>query len=290
LPSKSLDGVWTNLHFPPEIKQRLLCYASSSMLFSDLGVDRNVVSATRMVLLYGPPGTGKTSLCKGLAQQLAINFSARFSTAHLVEVNSQAIFSKWFSESAKTVQKLFELIFELASTPRALVVVLLDEVESLVASRTRGNGGGGPGGDPSDALRVVNAMLLQLDKLKRYANVVMLCTSNVTHVLDDAFLDRADLRLFVGPPSPQACFDMLLGALVELVRVGLVQAPVTNGTRDALGQLAAELSGSAASGRFLRKLPLQAHVRLAASDAPVPADEFVRAMAAVAQDVGSLTF
>ena len=36
----------------------------TSVLFSDMQIDTNVISCNRLVLLHGPPGTGKTSLCK----------------------------------------------------------------------------------------------------------------------------------------------------------------------------------------------------------------------------------
>ena len=51
-------------------------------------------------------GTGKTSLCRALAQKLSIHLSERFTYGYLVEINSHSLFSKWFSESGKLVQKM----------------------------------------------------------------------------------------------------------------------------------------------------------------------------------------
>ena len=46
------------------------------------------------------------------------------------------------------------------------------------------------GSEPSDAIRVVNALLTQIDQIKRFPNVIILTTSNVTGAIDLAFVDR----------------------------------------------------------------------------------------------------
>jgi len=139
-----------------------------------------------MVLLHGPPGTGKTTLCKALAQKLACRMSHMYESAVLVEIHSHSLFSKWFSESGKLVARLFEYIRELVDEPGTLVCVLIDEVESLTSARASAMGGS----EPSDAVRVVNAMLTQLDRLKRNPNVLTLCTTNLSSAIDEAFIDR----------------------------------------------------------------------------------------------------
>ena len=143
------------------VKTRLTTYAGDALLFSRRRVDPNLVAWNRVVLLHGPPGTGKTTLCKALAQRLAIRHRGAYPHASLVEVNAHSLFSRWFSESGKLVTRLFEKIGDLCDDEACLVFVLVDEVESLAAAA-----GGGSGSEPSDAMRVVNALLTQIDALR----------------------------------------------------------------------------------------------------------------------------
>ena len=97
----------------------------------------------------------------------------------LVEVNAHSLFSKWFSESGKLVNKLFDTIRDLLDDPDVFVCVLIDEVESLTAARKAALSGN----EPSDSIRVVNALLTQIDQLKERPNVLVMTTSNITEAI-----------------------------------------------------------------------------------------------------------
>ena len=56
----------------------------------------------------------------------------------------------------------------------------------------------------------------------RYPNVLILTTSNVTGAIDLAFVDRADIKQYIGPPSPSAIYSIYRSCLNELVKVSTV--------------------------------------------------------------------
>ena len=99
---------------------------------------------------------------------------------------------------------MFDEIRRIMEEPRHLVCVLIDEVESLTAARTNAMSGS----EPSDAIRVVNALLTQLDSIKNAPNVLILTTSNITGAIDLAFVDRADIKQYVGNPSQEAIYQV----------------------------------------------------------------------------------
>ncbi|XP_062840062.1 pachytene checkpoint protein 2 homolog isoform X2 [Anolis carolinensis] len=270
LPTVEFHGLWDSLIYDAEVKSNLLDYVTTTLLFSDKNVDSNLISWNRVVLLHGPPGTGKTSLCKALAQKLTIRLSHRYLYGQLVEINSHSLFSKWFSESGKLVTKMFQKIQALIDDKDALVFVLIDEVESLTAARSAVRAGT----EPSDAIRVVNAVLTQIDQIKRYPNVVILTTSNITEKIDMAFVDRADIKQYIGPPSAAAIFKIYLSCLEELMKCQIIyprQQLLTLRELEMIGYLENDVSklslilkaisrkSEGLSGRVLRKLPFLAH-------------------------------
>lgn len=291
LPARAFHGLWESLVFDEPVKRDTVRLVESALEFGERGVDPLVVGWNRVVLLHGPPGTGKTSLCRALAHKLAVRFSGRFPRARLIEINAHGLFSKWFAESGKLVARLFERVHEMAADPRLLTCVLIDEVESLAHARTAALAGL----EPSDALRAVNALLTQLDRLRHAPNALVLTTSNVTGAIDVAFADRADIKRRVGPPSARAAYRILCGCCDELSARGAVRATTgealvgaEEASRAPLGSASAELwkacvaaAERGVSGRALRRLPLLAHALHAPCSPDLPT--FVRALCAALQ-------
>ncbi|XP_017874380.1 PREDICTED: pachytene checkpoint protein 2 homolog [Drosophila arizonae] len=263
LPASEFVGLWDNLIYEEGLKEKLLKFALSALSFSQHNVDSNVIACNRLLLLHGPPGTGKTSLCKALAQKLAVRTQKMYAYTHLVEINSHSLFSKWFSESGKLVARLFGKIGELVADKNNLVCVLIDEVESLAYQRSAMSSN-----EPRDAMRVVNAVLTQLDDIKACSNVLILATSNLAHSIDLAFLDRADIRQYIGLPAISAIVSIYKSMLTELMVRGIVQTePLEKGQEDSedlISSLAERSVGL--SGRTLRKLPLLAHAQHTSRD------------------------
>ncbi|KAJ3003504.1 UNVERIFIED_CONTAM: Pachytene checkpoint protein 2 [Siphonaria sp. JEL0065] len=193
------------------------------------------------------------------------------------------------TSSGKLVMKMFQNIKDLCENPDTFVCVLIDEVESLTAARKAACSGM----EPSDAIRVVNALLTQIDSLKMKRNVLILTTSNITEAIDLAFVDRADLKLFVGLPSPLVIYSILSSTLSELMRCQLIYpeeeilswrhmeelAKGDNCDEGAenkslrLYSLCCQCKGL--SGRAIRKLPFIAHALFVKSHKSVSLSQFL---------------
>lgn len=129
-------------------------------------------------------------------------------------------------------------------------------MESLTTSRQNQSN------EPSDALRVVNSLLTELDQIRTYNNIMILTTSNITSKIDIAFIDRADVKQYIGNPSMEARYKIICSCFNELMRVGIIikcDLPNFSELRDdnIIRQLLIKTEGL--SGRSLRKLPFLAH-------------------------------
>jgi len=192
----------------------------------------DLLNWNKLILLYGPPGSGKTSLIMALAQKLSTRLGSQFSEGRLIEISSQSMHSRWFGQSGKLVSRMFDEIHAMAEQDdQCLVCVMIDEIESLTASREKAT----QGNECNDALRVslitvvkhaseltflqaTNQILTGLDRLRSRANVLVFATSNLLDVIDPAFLDRADIKQLVPAPGSGAIYEILRTTLNELIR------------------------------------------------------------------------
>lgn len=172
--------------------------------------------------------------------------------------------------------KLFDHIKRVLEHDASLVCLLIDEVESIAFARASVSAN-----EPSDSLRVVNALLTQLDQIRHHPNVLVLTTSNLTASIDEAFVDRADIRQYIGNPTAEACFAIYRSAIGELMRAGIIVTPASDMPDYIMARVSqddefpgdrrenrrfnsvfllrlAELSVGL-SGRTLRKLPFLTH-------------------------------
>jgi hypothetical protein len=159
LPSRQWEGLWDSLIFPDETKSRLLDYIYATVLFSDANVDceseftistrcYNYTFSQRCLVEPGrtlawPSRNRKDFALQGsrtealyptvapvwrFVPRSSLSSAAlflRYPQSRLLEINSHSLFSRWFSESGKLVQKLFASVMELVEDEDTFVVVLI---------------------------------------------------------------------------------------------------------------------------------------------------------------------
>ncbi|KAH7363905.1 P-loop containing nucleoside triphosphate hydrolase protein [Rhexocercosporidium sp. MPI-PUGE-AT-0058] len=230
MPHARFEGVWDELVFAHDLKADLIWMMTNILRFSkSFAANKIRRKLNPLILLHGPPGTGKTSLCLGLAQKISIRLSGTYTSTKLVQIKTANLLSKYYSESAKHVDDIFNRISAMCEEDSTgFICVLIDEVESIACSREYST----KEGESHDSLRATNALLTGLDRTARHSNVVFLFTSNMCDALEPAFIDRCGLQEFVGPPNMEAQYEILRSSLEKLITCNVIESAVNIPTYD----------------------------------------------------------
>ncbi|PSQ05713.1 AAA family ATPase [Halobacteriales archaeon QS_6_71_20] len=140
------------------------------------------------LLFVGPPGTGKTTAARALAHELGLPF---------VEVKLSMVTSQYLGETAKNVEKTFEVAKRLAPC-----ILFIDEFDSVAKTRKS---------DEHAALkRAVNTLLKSIDEVSLVRDEVLLISAtNHPDQLDAAAWRRFDEIVNFPKPDHQMRSDIL---------------------------------------------------------------------------------
>jgi len=209
LPNSEFGELWDSIIVDDsKVKDRLLSQAVLNFTLRPK-VSKSILPLHGIILLVGAPGTGKTSLAKGLASRAAETLGP----ITYIEIEPHSLASAALGKSQKAVTELGSRIGEFAAV--GPVIVLLDEVETLVADRAKLS----LEANPVDVHRATDAALVQLDHLAgQFQNLLFIATSNFPQAIDTAFVSRADLVLTVPLPSKEAITDILQSTLEGLAK------------------------------------------------------------------------
>ena len=139
------------------------------------------------MLLYGLPGTGKSVFYEAMANS---------ANATLMVYCVADLLSMYYGQSEKKVSE----IFQRARQHDGLVVLVLEEIDSLASSRS--------GGDETST-RVKDQLLYEMNNLA--SNVILIATSNLPWQIDGGFMrsGRFSEKIYIRLPDFEARSEML---------------------------------------------------------------------------------
>ena len=203
MPNPKFEKLWETIIVDSSIKDRMLRSAILSLrLRATLPFETTALHG--LMLLYGPPGTGKTTLARGLAYELAPLTAKK--RARFIEVNPHGLMSAEHGQSQRRVTDLLTEHIPSLVDDAMPTVVLLDEVETMVVARSEAS----LSANPVDVHRATDAVLTAIDSnTKSLPNLIFVATSNFTGAVDEAFLSRADVAIYVPEPGPDGVLAIL---------------------------------------------------------------------------------
>jgi vacuolar protein-sorting-associated protein 4 len=143
----------------------------------------------RGILLYGPPGCGKTMLAAATASEIS---------GYFINVDAASMMSKWLGDAEKNVSQLFHMARDSSKRENVPVIMLIDEVDSLLGNSQNENGG---------EIRVKNQFLTEMDGINdkgKNLQTYVIAATNKPWKLDWAFLRRFSKRVYIPLPALEA--------------------------------------------------------------------------------------
>lgn len=205
-------------------------------------LEKHGLTPRQHILLAGPPGTGKTMTASALAGELKLP---------LYSVLLHGLISKFMGETASKLSAIFEAV----KTQRG--VYLFDEIDALAAARDGDN-------DVGEARRTLNSFLQFMEEDTGPSMIV--ATTNLPRILDNAILRRFDLVLKYDLPTAEAIqkamsrrligfdlSDILWDDVVEQAH-GLSSSDVIQAAMDAARRAVLESNTSISSADLLRSI------------------------------------
>lgn len=169
-------------------------------------LEEDIIGITRSIngtiglskfLFYGAPGCGKTESAYQIARLL---------DRDILTVNFEQLIDSRLGETAKNVSFLFD---EVNHLPHGKVLVLFDEIDSLVLDRINAN-------DLREMGRVTSVFLKELDNLSE--KIPIIATTNLYPNLDKALIRRFDAVISFDRYSREDLIEIADALLTALLK------------------------------------------------------------------------
>jgi len=213
------------------------------------------------ILIYGPKGNGKTMLVKAFAS--ACSFP-------VIPVKQSDIWTKWYGESPRNLQKYFSKARDLAKKKGA-AILFFDEIDDIVLKRS---------GLHEEDHKIVTTFLRNMDGLRADSGVYVLgCTNLELTQLDPATIraGRFDIKLCIGHPNAVERAEIFKAQLKYRERYATVENFMDSMNYQHLGEISEGYSGADIAeiiDRVCRK-KMRDEVHTLRNSPPVSTDDLV---------------
>ena len=148
------------------------------------GIKQKKSGIDARIIFYGAAGTGKTMTAYSLAKSLK---------RQVLAFDCSKILSMYVGESEKNVRKIFDTFYELSEKTKTEPILLLNEADQFLGSRSSGNVTG------SDQMhnQMQNIFLEQIEKFRG----MLIATTNLLENIDQAFSRRFNYKIEFKKPD-----------------------------------------------------------------------------------------